>query len=290
MNDEIEICQQISIRDAGKDEYWLQNQIWTNPACLGLGELEPVRKEKRQSSGGRLDILLGDPEDDSRYAVEVMLGETDETHIVRTIEYWLRERRQHPTKQHYAVLVAEKINKRFFEVIYLLSETTPIIAIQANLRKIGGAVGLSFDTILDIYEDPADESANGGDNSLVDTQSNWQKRANWTVSHATQLMTMLSEAMGEIAVNYVQSYISLSVQGKNFMWLNRRKGSRSLLRFRAQMGREDELAVLLDENQIPHTRKGPRSFMITVNDQLLSQKKEALIQIVPFIGKSLDEE
>lgn len=290
MNDEIGICQQMSIRDAGKDEYWLQNQIWTNPACLGLGELEPVRKEKRQSSGGRLDILLGDPEDDSRYAVEVMLGETDETHIVRTIEYWLRERRQHPTKQHYAVLVAEKINKRFFEVIYLLSETTPIIAIQANLRKIGSAVGLSFDTILDIYEDPADDSANGGDNSLVDTQSNWQKKAAWTVSHAIQLKTMLSEAMGEIAVNYVQSYISLSVQGKNFMWLNRRKGSGSLLRFRAQMGQEDELAALLEENQISYTQKGPRSFRITINDQLLNQKKQALVQIAPFIGKSLDEE
>lgn len=101
MNDEIAICEQISIRDAGKDEHWLQDQIWNNPSFLGLGELEPIRKEKRQSSGGRLDILLGNPEDDSRYAVEVMLGETDETHIVRTIEYWLRERRQHPTKHEF---------------------------------------------------------------------------------------------------------------------------------------------------------------------------------------------
>src|SRR5674476_624931 len=170
MSDSIEICERLDIRETGKDEYWLQDQIWTNPSCLGLGELEQVRKEKKQSSGGRLDILLGNSEDDERYAVEVMLGETDETHIIRTIEYWLRERRRHPTKQHYAVLVAEKINKRFSEVIYLLSETTPIIAIQVNFRKIGGVVGLSFDTILDIYEDPTDESVNGGDSSPAELQ------------------------------------------------------------------------------------------------------------------------
>lgn len=37
MVDEIEIAQLISIRDAGLDEYWLQNQISENPSCLGLG-------------------------------------------------------------------------------------------------------------------------------------------------------------------------------------------------------------------------------------------------------------
>jgi hypothetical protein len=290
MSEEIGICEQIMIRDAGKDECWLQHQIWTNPSCLGLGELEQVGKEKKQSSGGRLDILLGSPEDDSRYAVEVMLGETDETHIIRTIEYWLRERRRHPTKQHYAVIVAEKINKRFFEVIYLLSETTPIIAIQANLRKIGGVVGLSFDTILDIYEDPADESLNGGDSSPAETLNNWQKKAAWTVSHADLLKTTLSNVMGEIAVNYVQSYISLSLQGKIFMRLHKRAGSSSLLGFRAQSGRTDELAALLDDNQIPYTRKGPRSFKLTINNQFLSQNQNALIEIAKYIGESSTEE
>lgn len=290
MSEEIQICEQILIRDFGKNEYWLQDQIWTNPSCLGLGDLEQVRKEKRQSSGGRLDILLGNPEDDSRYAVEVMLGETDETHIIRTIEYWLRERRQHPTKQHYAVLVAEKINKRFFEVIYLLSETTPIIAIQANLRKIGNSVGLSFDTILDIYEDPADESPSGGDTAAVDSPSNWQKKAAWTVAHASHLRELLSSVMGGLTLNFVQSYISLSVQGKNCMWLNKRTGGNSLLRFRAQLGKADEITAVLDGNQISYTRKGPRGFRLTINDQLLSQKQGALTQIANFIGQSSDEE
>ena len=65
MSNEIEIAQFISIREAGFDEYWLQNQIFENPACLGLGELEAIAKERQQSSGGRLDILLKNSEDDS---------------------------------------------------------------------------------------------------------------------------------------------------------------------------------------------------------------------------------
>ena len=69
----VEIAESISIRAAGFDEYWLQKQIADNPSCLGLGDLETLSKERQQSSGGRLDILLKDPEDDSMYEVEVML-------------------------------------------------------------------------------------------------------------------------------------------------------------------------------------------------------------------------
>jgi hypothetical protein len=96
MANEIEIAQPIPIREAGLDEYWLQDQIADNPTCLGLGELEAIAKERQQSSGGHLDILLKNPEDDSMYEVEIMLGETDETHIIRTIEYWDNEKRKWP--------------------------------------------------------------------------------------------------------------------------------------------------------------------------------------------------
>ena len=107
----------MNIRDCGYDENWLQEQIAHDPSILGLGELELVKREKQQSSGGRLDVLLADPDDNSMYEVEVMLGATDETHIIRTIEYWDLEKRRWPQRQHCAVLVAEKITRRFFNVI-----------------------------------------------------------------------------------------------------------------------------------------------------------------------------
>jgi hypothetical protein len=153
MPEEVEIAQSISIREAGFDEYWLQDQIAENPACLGLGELEAIAKERQQSSGGRLDILLKNPEDDSMYEVEVMLGETDETHIIRTIEYWDNEKRKWPQRQHFAVLVAEHIDRRFFNVVHLLSYSIPIIAIQVSMLAANGKKTLFLTKVLDTFEE-----------------------------------------------------------------------------------------------------------------------------------------
>ncbi len=50
---DIPIATSVSIREAGFDEYWLRDQIYDNPACLNLGDLESVSKERIQSSGGR---------------------------------------------------------------------------------------------------------------------------------------------------------------------------------------------------------------------------------------------
>jgi hypothetical protein len=36
-----------------------------NPTALELGDLEVISREELHSSGGRLDILLKDPEDDT---------------------------------------------------------------------------------------------------------------------------------------------------------------------------------------------------------------------------------
>jgi hypothetical protein len=57
---------------------------------LDLGELVLRDKERIQPRAGRLDLLLQDPETKRRYEVEIQLGPTDETHIIRTIEYWDR--------------------------------------------------------------------------------------------------------------------------------------------------------------------------------------------------------
>jgi hypothetical protein len=184
MSDDIEIVQSVPIRDANLDEYWLQDQIFNNPDCLGLGELESIAKEKQQSSGGRLDILLKDPQDDSMYEVEVMLGETNETHIIRTIEYWDNEKRKWPQRQHYAVLVAEHINRRFFNVIQLLSHSIPIIAIQASLLAVDGKKRLFFTTVLDTYEEVEETLPASG----IFHREDWVKKARWTLDAADAIV------------------------------------------------------------------------------------------------------
>ncbi len=42
----IPIAHTLSIRECGFDEYWLQDQIYNNPSCLGLGDLDvPIRAQ-----------------------------------------------------------------------------------------------------------------------------------------------------------------------------------------------------------------------------------------------------
>jgi hypothetical protein len=72
----IPLSETLTLESVGLDEAWLQDQIWETPSCLGLGELEGVTRERAVSSGGRLDILLKDPIDDSMYEVETTLGDT----------------------------------------------------------------------------------------------------------------------------------------------------------------------------------------------------------------------
>lgn len=66
------IAHKVKLRDHA-NESWLQTQIEQDPTVLGLGDLAVLRRERRQSSGGRLDFLLHDPETDTMYEVEIML-------------------------------------------------------------------------------------------------------------------------------------------------------------------------------------------------------------------------
>ena len=95
------------------NEKWLQDQIAEDPTILGLGNLSLRAKEKVQASGGRLDLLLEDLDADTpkRYECELQLGATDESHIIRTIEYWDLERKRYPQYDHTAVLVAEDVTR-----------------------------------------------------------------------------------------------------------------------------------------------------------------------------------
>jgi hypothetical protein len=214
----IEILQSTPIRDANLDEYWLQDQIFNNPECLGLGELESVAKEKQQSSGGRLDLLLKDPADDSMYEVKVMLGETNETHIIRTIEYWDNEKRKWPQRQHYAVLVAEHITRRFFNVIQLLSHSIPIIAIQVSMLVHSDRKSLFFTKVLDTYEEIEVNPPQSG----VYDREDWVKKAKWTLDSADALLNITSSALGEPVLNYLKNYVAITVDDNNYMWLHKR--------------------------------------------------------------------
>lgn len=269
------IANTLTIRECGLDEYWLQDQIYNNPNCLGLGELDAIDKERRQSSGGRLDILLKNPEDDSMFEVEVMLGETDESHIIRTIEYWDNEKRKWPQRQHYAVLVAESITRRFFNVIQLLSHSIPIIAIQANVIEVAGQKSLNFVKVLDTFEEIDDGSSI---NNETFDEKYWQSKAQWVLETASVLQTELAEVLGETALNYTKHYIAITSHNNNYFWVHKRSAGKVLLGFRVATHLIDEAKELLDENSIAYVHKR-KSLRITTDKKAIKNNKGLFEQI-----------
>ncbi|MDG5814967.1 hypothetical protein QA601_07760 [Chitinispirillales bacterium ANBcel5] len=138
------------------NERWLQGIIADDPAILGLGDLA-LKDVERSTVYGRLDLLLKDDETDTRYVVEIQLGKVDESHIIRTIEYWDEERNRYPQYDHIAVIIAEDITSRFLNVISLFNKAIPIIAIQLNALQIDGKVVLNFAKVMDLAQRPDDE-------------------------------------------------------------------------------------------------------------------------------------
>jgi len=150
----------------------IQKFIFDNPSVLGLGDLTAVRREKIQPSGGRLDILLED--EDTRYEVEIMLGATDPSHIIRTIEYWDSERKRYPQYDHCAVIVAEEITGRFMNVIGLFNGAIPLVALQMTATKLGDSINLSFVKVIDRIIPGTDDD---GEAEIAD-RSYWEKKTN----------------------------------------------------------------------------------------------------------------
>lgn len=134
------------------NENWLHERIKEDPTILGLGDLDVRDHERRQPRAGRLDLLLEDVEQKQRFEIEIQLGQTDESHLIRTIEYWDNERKRFPQYDHCAVIIAEDITTRFLNVINLFNGHIPLIAIQVKAVKIEDTISLFFTKIVNELE------------------------------------------------------------------------------------------------------------------------------------------
>jgi hypothetical protein len=160
--------------NAELNEKWLQQQIAADVEVLGLGDLVVKDVERRQPRSGRLDVLLFDPETNTRYEVEIQLGATDESHIIRTLEYWDNERRRFPQYEHIAVIVAEEITGRFLNVINLFNQAIPLIAIQMSALQVNDTLTLHSTRVLDIALPAIEEEDEPGQET---DRSYWQQKS-----------------------------------------------------------------------------------------------------------------
>jgi hypothetical protein len=160
-----------------------------------------------------------------------MLGSTDESHIIRTIEYWDVERKRYPQYDHYAVIVAEDITSRFLNVISLFNGHIPLIALQMSLFKFGDRISLVFTKVMDSVSlgmPEEDEEV-----QAVTDRSYWENRGTKeTVALADEMLEMVKTFAPDLELKYNKFYIGLAKDGQpnNFVVFRAKKNS-----FRAEI-------------------------------------------------------
>lgn len=221
------------------NEKWVQERIAEDPSILGLGDLILKDKERAQPKAGRLDLLLQDSDASHRYEVEVQLGQTDETHIIRTIEYWDIERKRYPQYDHSAVIVAENITSRFLNVISLFNGFIPLIAVQMSAIKVGDHISLVCSTVLDemtlglVDEDEEVQE--------VTDRNYWiQRGTKDTVGMVDELYLLIKSLDNTLELKYNKFYIGLAKneQPNNFVIFRPQKNS---VRLEIRLPKSDEI-------------------------------------------------
>ncbi|MCU9601351.1 hypothetical protein [Pallidibacillus thermolactis] len=271
----------ISLKDHPKiNEKWVQKIIAEDPSILGLGDIELKDIERKQPRAGRLDFLFQD-ENNRRYCVEVQLGKTDESHIIRTIEYWDLERKRYPQYEHVAVIVAEDITSRFLNVISLFNGHIPIVAIQMSAFKINeNSIGLNFvkvldETALQTYDD--DENSQ----TMVD-RAYWENKASkYTLEIADSLLGIIQEEIdSDIRLKYNKFYIGLERMGlaNNFITFKPRKDH---LIVQPRLEKNDETDKLLEElglDVLEYDQRG-KCYRIRLKKEDVKEHKEEITKL-----------
>lgn len=265
----------ITLRDAGRDEKWLQDVITKDPAILGFGDVVVIQRERPQPTGGRIDLVLADPEENLRYEVEIMLGAVDETHIIRAIEYWDIERRRFPSHEHRAVIVAEEITNRFFNVIGLMNKAIPIVALQLNAFLMADKLCLNFVRVLDVMEEGEDEPGEQVDRKYWETRGSRK-----SLDLMDAIIALVPKEAGEVRVKYNRHHVALGTSGTNFCWFHPRKGGH--IHFHVKPGEEAREGFMprLEEKGIecsPH-RADEMRVVLTVKE--FEESKELVREIV----------
>ena len=277
---DLEYCKskKISLRNY-HDEKWLQDKIEKDPSILGLGDVNIIERERKQSTGGRIDFLFSDPEIDTMYETEIMLGSTDESHIIRTIEYWDIERRRYQSKDHKAVIVAEDITNRFFNVISLMNRSIPIIAIQLNALEVGNKLALNFTKVLDIYEPPEDEEALGGE--VVD-RAYWEKKSNRkSIAIMDNIIDIVKKEYDGTRITYNKYHVAVGTRRRNIISLHPRKRE-GYCHMEIKVGSDniDDIKNKLEEIGISFSPRKKDKFAIIMLEDDVEQHTEQIKEII----------
>lgn len=263
-------------------ENMIQKYIYENPAVLGLGELLGIQREKIQPAGGRIDLLMTD-EENTRYEIEIQLGATDPSHIIRTIEYWDTEKKRYPQYDHCAVIIAEEITGRFMNVISLFNGSIPLIAIQVSAFKNGNDISLVFTKIIDrvILGNDEDDIVEPTDRKY------WENRStSKMLKNVDYIFNDFGDLVKGYELKYNKFYIGLTKDGlvKNFVSFKPKKSYIYI----TLKGNEDQQIIKKFENaglEISYETRS-REYKVRINNiEEYKRNREIIIDLVKYSTK-----
>lgn len=258
------------------NERWLQDIISDEPSIIGVGDVVLKDKERVHIGAGRLDLLLQDADGHGRYEVEIQLGATDESHIIRTIEYWDIERKKYPQYDHTAVIVAEDITSRFLNVVGLFNGFIPIIAIQVTAIETPEGIGLQFTKILDTvklgYIEEDEETSEPTDRNY------WEKRGTKnTVILADKILEISMPFLPTVKFSYNKYYIGFWVEGRacNFAVCRPQK---TALRLEIRLPQTEETEEIISNTGLDILDYDKRwgSYRLKLTEKDILEKKDTL--------------
>jgi hypothetical protein len=213
--------------------------------------------------------LLQDPETYKRYEVELQLGATDETHIIRSIEYWDIERKRYPQYEHCAVIVAENITSRFLNVVSLFNGALPIIAVQMQAFEVGEHVTLVFTKVLDemqrgFIDEDEDAISEPTDSAYWENEKGTTK----TVGLMDRMFEIVKEGDPTCELKYNKFYVGLIKDGRASNYVTFRP-KKSFVLLDAKLPRSDEIDDLLEAAGVETLGYNSRSaqYRIRVTDK-----------------------
>lgn len=263
-------------------ENWVQDIIADDPSILGLGDLVLRDRERIQTRAGRLDLLLQDPETYKRYEVELQLGATDETHIIRSIEYWDIERKRYPQYEHCAVLVAEDITSRFLNVVSLFNGALPIIAIQMQAFEVGDHITLVFTKVLDeLQRGLVDEDEDAI--SAPTDRAYWEKDKGTpkTIALMDRMFELVKEGDPQSELKYNKFYVGLIKDGRANNYVAFRP-HRTVVLFEPKLPRLEEIDTLLEDAGLETLEYATRwsNYRIRVTDADLKRHEDLFRRLI----------
>lgn len=273
----------------GINEKSVQQFIADDPSVIGIGDLVLKDQERIQPKAGRLDLLLQDPESNRRYEVEIQLGKTDESHIIRTIEYWDIERKRYPQYDHCAVIIAEDITSRFLNVISLFNGFIPLIAIQMNAYKLGTDIGLVFTKVLD--EMPLGLVEEDEEIQETTDRDYWLRRGTQaTVKMADETLGLINSFKAGYELKYNKFYIGLAKDGQpnNFAIF---RPTKSNMRLELKHPKSDEISQIIEDNELDVMEYDSRfgKYRIRLSKGEILKKSEVLKQLLEKAERNFNE-